>query len=256
MAGERTLPGLGLTAFYTPGTHGWDLTLDPDLRLLSTLCQMSVLSRTTVLPGSPANGDIYIIKVGEPNEREIAIRDNGAWVRFVPGEGFLGWVKDDNEYVTYNGTAWTALSTGASTFVGLTDTPGTLTGQGGKTVKVNVGGTALEFVTVSGGATSIRTFAGTTDTAVLADAENIIQSTGAAAATATIPANASVAYAVGATLTYIQTGTGQVTIAGAGGVTVNQPSALTKKLTGQYSVVSLIKTATDTWVLTGDLEAV
>ena len=36
----------------------------------------------------------------------------------------------------------------AGNFAGLTDTPSSLTGQGGKTVKVNSGGTALEFVTV------------------------------------------------------------------------------------------------------------
>jgi len=34
---------------------------------------------------------------------------------------------------------------GSSTFVGLTDTPSSLSGQGGKQVAVNSGGTALEF---------------------------------------------------------------------------------------------------------------
>lgn len=39
---------------------------------------------------------------------------------------------------------------GSSTFTGLSDTPSTYTGQGGKVVAVNVGETALEFISASG----------------------------------------------------------------------------------------------------------
>ena len=42
---------------------------------------------------------------------------------------------------------------GSSTFVGLSDTPVAFSGAGGKTVKVNAAGTALEFVTVAAGVT-------------------------------------------------------------------------------------------------------
>lgn len=46
---------------------------------------------------------------------------------------------------------------GASTFTALTDTPSTLSGQGGKTVVVNAGGTALEFITPAGGGDALTT---------------------------------------------------------------------------------------------------
>ena len=48
-----------------------------------------------------------------------------------------------------NAVEFVTVTTPAGNFAGLTDTPSSLTGQGGKTVKVNSGGTALEFETVS-----------------------------------------------------------------------------------------------------------
>ena len=53
---------------------------------------------------------------------------------------------------TYNSTkgVWTAPSGGgASTFVALSDTPANFSGAGGKTLKVNSGANAVEFVTVT-----------------------------------------------------------------------------------------------------------
>jgi len=75
----------------------------------------------------------------------------------------------------------------------------------------------------------------------------------AAAITLTIPTNASVAYAVGTKIDFAQIGAGQVTVAGAGGVTVNATPGL--KFRAQYSAATCIKTATDTWLLVGDLSA-
>lgn len=53
---------------------------------------------------------------------------------------------------------------GASTFLELTDTPDSYSGQAGKYPKVNAGETALEFTTISGSGSS--TLAGLTDVAV------------------------------------------------------------------------------------------
>jgi len=69
----------------------------------------------------------------------------------------------------------------------------------------------------------------------------------------TIPTNSSVAYPVGTTIDIIQTGTGQVTIAGAGGVTVNGTPGL--KLRTQWSSATLLKRAENTWLVYGDLTA-
>ncbi len=45
------------------------------------------------------------------------------------------------------------ITTASTNFLALTDTPNTYTGQGGKVVAVNAGGTALEFITASSGGT-------------------------------------------------------------------------------------------------------
>lgn len=73
------------------------------------------------------------------------------------------------------------------------------------------------------------------------------------AITATVPANATVAFPVGTVLTLNRWGAAGVTVAAAGGVTINKPSDKTLVLRGQYSVVSLWKQATDTWLAFGDL---
>lgn len=94
---------------------------------------------------------------------------------------------------------------------------------------------------------------GTTYTLVLTDAGKIVTLSNASAITLTIPTNASVAFPTGAIINLEQLGAGQVTVGGAG-VTINSKDG-NKKLSGQYSGAYLRKTATDTWLLVGDLTA-
>lgn len=70
------------------------------------------------------------------------------------------------------------------------------------------------------------------------------------AMTVTVPTNASVSLPVGSRIDLIQTGTGQVTVSGASGVTVHAPSG--NKTRAQYAVVGLIKIDTDAWIIFGD----
>lgn len=114
LAGERTLPGLGLTAFWNLGSNGWKDEMDANIRVLSALVQLSVLSRTTTLPGSPTQGDIYIDPDGSP-AGQIAIYDNSAWVYIAPNKGTVATVEDEDILVWFDGSAWTELPTGAPT---------------------------------------------------------------------------------------------------------------------------------------------
>ncbi|MEQ8356740.1 MAG: hypothetical protein RH942_14450 [Kiloniellaceae bacterium] len=77
----------------------------------------------------------------------------------------------------------------------------------------------------------------------------------AAAMNATVPPNASVAYAVGTTLAIWNQGAGAVTWVAGAGVTLSKNAALTLVSGGQHSVSFAIKTATNAWVVSGDLEA-
>jgi len=106
---ERNLPGLGLRGYWPAGTDGWGDENDVNLRMLSALVECAPISRVTTLPGSPTNGDIYIVPTGG-DANKIAIRDEGAWVYIVPTEGFIAWVKDENALVGYTGSAWAQLA--------------------------------------------------------------------------------------------------------------------------------------------------
>lgn len=92
----------------------------------------------------------------------------------------------------------------------------------------------------------------TTYTLALTDNYGIVTLTNASPITLTVPPNSSVAFPVGANITIIALGAGQVTVAEGSGVTIRSAgSAL--KLTEQYSTATLIKIATDTWLLVGDI---
>ena len=91
---------------------------------------------------------------------------------------------------------------------------------------------------------------GTTYTPVLADNGKLVTLSNASAITLTVPTNASVAYATGAQINIQAIGAGQVTVVGDTGVTVNGTGT---KLRTQWSAATLVKVATDTWTLIGDL---
>jgi hypothetical protein len=87
----------------------------------------------------------------------------------------------------------------------------------------------------------------------LGERDSLIEINKATATTLTIPTNATVAWPIGTSIDILQTGAGQVTIAGASGVTVNATPGL--KLRTQWSSATLLKRATDSWVVVGDLTA-
>jgi hypothetical protein len=90
-------------------------------------------------------------------------------------------------------------------------------------------------------------------TLVLADKGKLVEMSVATANNLTVPLNSSVAYPTGTQINILQTGAGQTTVVATGGVTINATPGL--KLRAQWSSATLIKRATDTWVLVGDLSA-
>jgi hypothetical protein len=90
-------------------------------------------------------------------------------------------------------------------------------------------------------------------TLVLSDKDKMIEISNASANTITIPPNSSVAFPIGTQVRILQTGVGQCTATAGAGVTLNGTPGL--KLRAQWSSVTLVKRATDTWVAIGDLAA-
>jgi hypothetical protein len=79
-----------------------------------------------------------------------------------------------------------------------------------------------------------------------------VSHTGGSAVNVTIPADSTLNFPIGTSIDVLQTNTGSVAIAGAGGVTVNATPGLT--LRTQWSSATLLKRAANTWVVYGDLK--
>jgi hypothetical protein len=183
-----------------------------------------------------------------------------------PQEGQFAFTKDTNSTWYYDGAAWVASGasgdvTGvtAGTGISVTDPTGPV-----PTVSINTAVTAdlttaqtLTNKTLTAPVInlSLNAQTGTTYTFVLGDNGKLVTASNASAQTYTIPLNSSVAYAVGAQINVIQIGAGQVTIVGAGGVTVasNAATSSTPKCRNQYAAATCIKVATDTWYVIGDI---
>jgi len=94
---------------------------------------------------------------------------------------------------------------------------------------------------------------GTAYTLALSDDGTIIEMSNSSGSTVTVPTNATAAFPVGTQIQLLQTSLGQITVAPASGVTVNANPGL--KTRGQWSFATLLKRATDIWVLVGDITA-
>jgi len=88
-------------------------------------------------------------------------------------------------------------------------------------------------------------------TLLLIDNGCIVEISSATSVNLTVPPNASVAFPVGTTIYILQTGAGQITVVPDGGVTVNATPGL--KTRTQWAMASLVKRATNSWILVGDI---
>ena len=93
--------------------------------------------------------------------------------------------------------------------------------------------------------------AGAAYTLTVDDLGKLVELNNGSAITLTVPTDATANFTIGDRVDIVQTGAGQVTVVGAGGVTVNATPGL--KLSTQWSAASLIKRAANTWLLVGDL---
>lgn len=93
-------------------------------------------------------------------------------------------------------------------------------------------------------------------TLVLGDAGNLIIMNKGTANVLTIPINSSVAFAVGTQIDVIMFGAGTTSITAASSVTLNGASAGSGEMSAQYGAVTIIKQATDVWIVSGSIGTV
>lgn len=136
------------------------------------------------------------------------------------------------------------------------DSTGKLSSYNGSSVVdvVTVSGTqTLTDKTLTTPITTIGTNARTASyTLILSDQSKMIEVNSSSATTLTIPADASVNFPVGTYIVVLQTGSGQITVAGSGFTPDATPGRKTRTL---WSMATLIKRGTNLWVVAGDLVA-
>jgi len=102
---------------------------------------------------------------------------------------------------------------------------------------------------------SVNAQTGTTYGVLSSDAQKVVTLSNAGAITVTIPTNSSQPLPVGTQITFIQINTGQVTVQGAGGVSILSNGATTNqpKTRVAYSAITCVQTVANTWIAIGDI---
>ena len=169
----------------------------------------------------------------------------------APEIGLITFIQQDslgttvNRFEYWNGSSWTTIFdvNAAETF-----TNKTMNGASNSFINIPlsaVPNAAPLYVTIDSKTSSYSL--------VLSDSGKQIEMNVAAPNNITIPTNNSVPFPIGTVILVVQSGTGQTTIVGDSGVTVNATPGL--KLRTQWSVATLTKRATNTWLAAGDLIA-
>lgn len=245
---------------------GFDADFRKFLRAIDALLMCNVLSKTlSAPPGSPANGDAYIVKAtgtgawaGHDNAIAIWTTDNpagNAWEFYAAANGLIVYSVADVALFTWNGSAWVGIAGGgSSTLAGDTDvvisSPANndvLTYETSSTKWKNKPASSAPPTAIAG----VNNQTGTSYVLVLGDAGFLVRMNNAAANTCTIPPNSSVAFPLDTVITIRQIGAGITTIVAGAGVTINSPATLA--IARQKGTVQLVQVATDTWDLMGDV---
>lgn len=118
-----TTPHLGLETLAEAQDQP-DVPVNYDLRVLDALVQLTVIDKDlTAPPGSPADGDRYIVGASATGawlgeDLNVAAYLAGEWVFFTPVAGWSAYVQDEATEYRYAGgspPSWAAVAAGSST---------------------------------------------------------------------------------------------------------------------------------------------
>ena len=223
-------------ATFTGAVSGTSLTLSGDLTVNGT---------TTTLNSTELSIDDKNIVLGDVTTPTDTTADGGGITLKGATDKTFNWVDATDSWTSseninlasgkdlkVNGTS--VLSTTAGGFI---FTDGTQTKEGVPS-RTTISAQSASY-NLSTGGVSLR--------------DNLIEINSGSGTTLTIPTNSTTPFPVGTSIDVLQVGAGQVTIAGAVGVTVNSTPGL--KLRTQWSSATLFKRAENTWVVMGDLSA-
>ncbi|MCK9468473.1 MAG: hypothetical protein M0Q49_03555 [Porticoccaceae bacterium] len=153
-------------------------------------------------------------------------------------------------FAVHNGGSWPLTVARGSTSISV---------PAGEARLLYADGTASGLMSVAGGgggdALGIVTESTTSRTLSLNDAGKYLRCTSSSATTVEVPPNSAVAFAIGTQIHIRDAGLGGVTIAQGSGVTVNPPAGGTLVLAGEGATATLVKIATNSWDLMGQVVA-
>lgn len=228
----QALPNSGLTAGFTDAEDGWGESMNTNLRVLDALVNLRVEDKDlTAPPGSPVAGQVYIVGAGATvawagQAGKLAIWCVGdditsAWMFVTPKSGWRAWVIDESADYRYTAGAWVLVPSGGG-----------------------------------GGSTPI-TWNEKNDhyTLGLADAENGVVLNAATGKDVSVPVASTVAFPTGTTIVLYQEGDGLLTVVANSGVTIVKRGGGPLVAAGKYALLTLVKRASNTWILSGDLAA-
>lgn len=199
------------------------------------------------------NGTSWDVVVSTPISNQIidADGDTRIHVEESPDEDYIRFDTAGTERMTIGPTGDVAVA-------GALAVTGALSGTTVTSIQSDISTAQSDITTLETDVTNInelqRNYQTASYTLVLSDAGKLIEVFNASANTVTIPLNSSVAFPTGTQILVTQVGSGQTSIAGDVGVTLNSKDG-NVKLSAQYSAVTLIKRSTDSWFLFGDLTA-
>lgn len=228
----------GSTKLQASDTASGTITLPAVTGTVITSGDTGTVTSTMIADGAIVNADINASAAIALSKLATSTAGN---ILVYNASGVLTSVAETGD-VTVSDTGVTAIGVGKVTSSMILD---------GTIVNADISTTAaIDLGKIADISTSAQT---ASYTLVLADKNKIVEMNVAGANTLTVPPNASVAFPVGSQIQVLQTGAGQCTITAGAGVTVNGTPGL--KVRAQWSYVTLIKRATDTWVVVGDLSA-
>ncbi|MEM9840579.1 MAG: hypothetical protein AAF830_15680 [Pseudomonadota bacterium] len=120
---ERAIAGAAFTAFHDLGANDWGDDYNRNMRKASVgIINASAKSRESLVPGTGAAGDIYIVPSNDGlNPNRVAVWDKSgeglstdpdAWVYLDPALGMIFYVVDEDANYQFNGTDWVKLQAG------------------------------------------------------------------------------------------------------------------------------------------------
>ena len=94
------------------------VTVNETIRRLDALVLLAIEDKDlTAPPGSPSDGARYIPKatatgLWSGKENNVAHYVDGAWEFYPPREGFIAYMRDEDQLYVHNGSAWVTLENG------------------------------------------------------------------------------------------------------------------------------------------------